>query len=152
MRGLQCVESVSRFPTFQKNNSSLVLRPLPDFFGQALNLQGRKSDVENVNQIGIAFLFVIEENRDQFVPFIACRVGTPAGVTWEKQTEYAMATITLQVRKVKKLPTGKYNVQVSLVSTHVSDQNVPASEAILECGHIAGRHQEYREVGRSAVC
>ncbi len=43
-----------------------------------------------------------------------------------------MATITLQVRKVKKLPTGEYNVQVSLVSTHVSDQNVPASEAILE--------------------
>ena len=43
-----------------------------------------------------------------------------------------MATITLQVRKVKKLPTGEYNIQVSLVSTHVSDQNLPASEAILE--------------------
>ena len=44
-----------------------------------------------------------------------------------------MASITLHVRKVKKLPTGEYNVQVSLVSTHSSDTpEVPASEAILE--------------------
>jgi hypothetical protein len=50
----------------------------------------------------------------------------------EKSMGDARASMTLQVRKVKKLPSGEYNVQVSLVSTHLSGADVPASDAILE--------------------
>ncbi len=43
-----------------------------------------------------------------------------------------MASITLHIRKVKKLPNGEYNVQVSLVSTHFPGPEEQSSDAMLE--------------------
>ena len=48
-----------------------------------------------------------------------------------------MASITMHVRKIKKLPNGQYSVQVEVVNAHPEDQEAQSSNSILESVTLA---------------